>query len=133
MLHHVFDPRPIFEECYRILRKDGYLYSDHDVNYYFGRFYHVLYQVKYRNKPGYDSEIEEIAEYHNTQSSGLNPIELKNALCEIGFREVEVKFMQTSNPSLGCFQKAALKVLKIVSKLCPLKSFFTHFSLIAKK
>jgi len=72
MLHHLLKHDKLFNECYRILRPGGSLYTDHDPNYFLNRFYHVFYKIIHRKTPGFGSDLEELAEYHNSYSSGIS-------------------------------------------------------------
>src|ERR1041385_7965770 len=95
VLHHILDPRATFSEAYRCLRPGGYLYTDHDPTWHFHRFYHLYYRLRYRGRPGFGSDDEEIAEVHNTQGGGLNPERLASTLRDAGFREVEIRYRHT--------------------------------------
>ena len=133
MLHHLLSHKILFKECYRVLQDGGTLYTDHDPNYFLNRFYHIYYKIRYRNKPGFGSDIAELAEYHNAYSAGINPVELKKILLEIGFSRVEIRYRITDKQSWSGLMKIVIPLLRVISKIAPLKSFFTHFSIIAVK
>jgi len=133
MLHHLLTHEVLFQECYRVLQAGGTLYTDHDPNYFLNRFYHIYYKLRYRNKPGFGSDIAELAEYHNAYSSGINPVELKKILLKIGFSKVEIRYRITDKQHWSGIMKVLIPFLRIVSKVIPAKSFFTHFSLLAVK
>ena len=133
MLHHLLTHETLFRECFRVLNDGGTLYTDHDPNYYLNRFYHIFYSLRYRNQPGFGSEAEELAEYHNAYSSGINPLELKKILLEIGFSKVDITYRITDKQNWNGFMKIAVPALRGISKILPLKSFFTHFSILAVK
>ena len=133
MLHHLLTHETLFSECFRVLKNGGTLYTDHDPNYFLNRFYHIFYTLRYRNKPGFGSDIEELAEYHNAYSSGIDPVKLKRMLLEIGFAKVDITYRITDKQHWEGFMKIAVPTLRIISKILPLKSFFTHFSIIAVK
>ena len=133
MLHHLLKHDKVFKECYRILKPGGTLYTDHDPNYFFNRFYHFFYRLKYKNRPGFGSDLEELAEYHNAYSSGINPEELKRILKEIGFSKVKITYRMTDKTDWSGIKKAAVLLLKLTAALIPAKMFFTHFSIVAEK
>lgn len=132
-LHHLFDPQPVLNMAFQALKKNGILYTDHDPNYFFTRFYHHYYQLRYRKQPGFGTTEEEIAEYHHTQTPGLNPIKLRAQLLKIGFKQVRIYYRHTCNPSFSLPYRFFLAVFKIFSYLMPLKSLYTHFYIIARK
>jgi ubiquinone/menaquinone biosynthesis C-methylase UbiE len=133
MLHHLYKHNEVIEECFRILKPGGVLYTDHDPNYFFNRFYHLYYRIIFRNQHGFGSKTEDMAEYHNSQSSGINPEKLKEILLETGFRKVEVEYRLTDRSSWTGVKAGAVKILKLMSAIYPAKSFSTHFSIIAQK
>ena len=133
MLHHLLKHEKIFRECFRILKEGGTLYTDHDPNYFLNRFYHLFYKIRYRNKSGFGSDMEELAEYHNTYSSGINPKKLKKLLLEIGFKEVKIIYRVTDKTNWTGLMRITVPALRIIGKIIPVKSFFTHFAIIARK
>ncbi len=133
LLHHLYKHDKLFQESFRLLKEDGFLYTDHDPNYFFTRFYRIFYKLKYRNKPGFGSELDELAEYHNSTSLGINPLKLKKILLDIGFKDVRVIYRITDRPHWSGLMKISVELLKIVSKIIPAKTFYTHFSIIARK
>jgi ubiquinone/menaquinone biosynthesis C-methylase UbiE len=133
MLHHLLKHDKVFNECYRVLKPGGILYTDHDPNYFFNRFYHIFYRLKHKNKPGFGSDLEELAEYHNAYSSGINPEELKRILKEIGFSKVKITYRMTDKTNWTGIKKIAVLLLKLTVAVIPVKIFFTHFSIVAEK
>lgn len=132
-LHHMINPLRALHEGYYLLKPAGYLYTDHDPNYFFGRFYHRYYQLRYRKRPGFESTDAEIAEYHHTQSPGLDPEYIKDGLRKMEFHNIELYYRHTSNSRLSAVQQLALAILKLFSYLFPFRSFYTHFFIIACK
>jgi ubiquinone/menaquinone biosynthesis C-methylase UbiE len=133
MLHHLLTHEKLFQQCYNVLKDGGTLYTDHDPNYFLNRFYHLIYKLRYRNRPGFGSDLEELAEYHNAYSSGINPVELKKVLLQIGFSEVRITYRYTDRTHWHGLMSIVGPLLKLVSRIIPAKSFFTHFSIIAIK
>lgn len=133
MLHHLLSHEKLFQECHRVLKDGGTLYTDHDPNYYLNRFYHPFYKVRHRVNPGFSSDAEELAEYHNSQSSGINPLLLKKQLLNIGFKKVVVSFRITDKSTWKGAMRVIVPSLRCISRIIPLKSFFTHFSITAIK
>ncbi len=133
LLHHLMTHEKLFSETFRILKNGGTLYTDHDPNYFFNRFYHIFYKIKYRNRPGFGSLKEELAEYHNTMSPGINPEKLKSTLLSIGFKDVRVIYRVTSRGDLKGLAAFSVFLLTWISKYVTLKSFNTHFSIVAIK
>ncbi len=133
LLHHLFDHKNLFQEAYRVLKKGGILYTDHDPNYFFARFYSFYYRLRYLSKPGFENEETEISEWHNTRSSGLNPQFLEKQMYGAGFAKVQIGYRLTTNPGLGRMFKLARTIMKGTSKVIPAKSLHTHFYIIATK
>ena len=133
LLHHLFSHEKIFSEIFRILKPGGSVYTDHDPNYFFNRFYRIFYRIKYRNRPGFGSDLEEMAEYHNTISPGINPEKLKDDMARIGYTDIVIKYRLTDRPNWNLPMGAAVGILGLAGKIIGSKSFFTHFSITARK
>lgn len=133
LLHHLLDHEKLFRESHRILCNGGTLYTDHDPNYFFNRFYHIYYRIRFSGKHGFASATEDLAEYHNVYSSGIDPEHLKKILLQIGFRKVDVVYRITDNRNMGFVKNCFLSFLRLAVRLLPLKSFHTHFAIIAVK
>jgi ubiquinone/menaquinone biosynthesis C-methylase UbiE len=133
VLHHIVDHRPVFESAFRVLKPDGVLYTDHDPNYFFGRFYHAYYRLRHRSRPGFGSTDAELSEWHHTQTGGLNPYDLRDLLRDVGFRTAELRLWMTTNPALPFFFRMIRRIMRAAVRLHPAPSLFTHFRLIARK
>lgn len=133
LLHHLLEHRALFAECHRVLRSGGVLYTDHDPNYFFNRFYHVYYSLRFAGRHGFGTDAGDLAEYHNVFSPGINPVELRRTLLGIGFNEVVIRYRVTDNRSWGGLKGACAAVIRGFARVLPLKSLNTHFSLFAVK
>jgi ubiquinone/menaquinone biosynthesis C-methylase UbiE len=133
MLHHLLEHEKLFKECHRVLKSGGTLYTDHDPNYFFTRFHRIFYRIKHGNTPGFGSETEELAEYHNSYSSGINPEKLRKLLLDSGFSTVKIGYRVTDSEKYSGIANFARNALRLTASVIPLKSFHTHFSIIAIK
>lgn len=133
MLHHLYSHEKLFEECHRILKKGGILYTDHDPNYFFNRFYHVYYRLRFAGKHGFGSEKGDLAEYHNVFTPGINPEKLKEILLKTGFSEVKISYRITDRDTWSPAKKMFVTFLRGITKFVHNKSLYTHFSIIAVK
>jgi SAM-dependent methyltransferase len=133
LVHHLLDPGPVFRAAYRLLRPGGLLYIDHDPNYFFGRFHHIYYRVRWADRPGFGSWDAEMSEWHHTRTGGLNPDEMRLKLERAGFRDVQVRFRITTNPELPLGFRMIRAVMRALVKIYPFKSLHTHFWILARK
>jgi ubiquinone/menaquinone biosynthesis C-methylase UbiE len=133
VLHHLLDAGTALTDAYRVLAPGGTLYIDHDPNYFFGRFFHFYYRMTTLRRPGFGDSETELSEWHHTRTGGINPEELATRLRRIGFRTVQVRYRMTSNPNLSPIFRWVRTVLKAASRVIQLKSFYTHFSILAVK
>ncbi len=133
VLHHLVDHASVFRAVYRVLKPGGALYADHDPNYYFGRFYHFYYRMRYLNQHGFGTEDAEMSEWHHTRTGGLNPFVMKALLLKAGFSKVDIHFRITTNPALSPPFKVIRFLMRSLTKLYPFKSLYTHFWIVARK
>ena len=133
LLHHHPDPPAALRDATRCLKPGGWLYTDHDRNYFFGRFYHLYYKLRYARRPGFGSDLAEIAEYHNTQTGGLNPEHLADVLRSCGCSPVRVQYRLTASPALSRTQRLLRALMRAGLRIHPFRSLHTHFSLLARK
>jgi SAM-dependent methyltransferase len=133
LVHHLLDPARVFQEAYRVLRPGGRLYLDHDPNYFFGRFHHVYYRVRYSQRPGFGTWDAELSEWHHTRTGGVNPDEIRRKLERAGFRHAEIRYRITTNPALPLGFRVIRSIMRTLVKIHPFKSLHTHFSVVARK
>lgn len=133
VLHHLYDHKRLLAECHRTLRKGGALYTDHDPNYHFNRYYHFLYKLWYRGRHGFGSAIDDLAEYHHVFSPGINPDAIVETLESLGFNDIDVRYRHSDNENFHGLKRLVLNTLKLVSKWIPWRGFFTHFTVLARK
>jgi ubiquinone/menaquinone biosynthesis C-methylase UbiE len=133
LLHHLYSHEKLFSEIYRVLKNGGSVYTDHDPNYFFNRFYHLFYKIRFRGKHGFGSEKHDLSEYHNALSPGINPQKLSEIMAKIGFTDVKITYRLTDRANWSGSAKFAYRILKILNKFIPAKSLKTHFSITAIK
>lgn len=95
VLHHIYDHRPLFKEAYRVLKKGGILYTDHDMDVSFSKrfrfplkIYRYVFDAgkKYmRAKKEITEELYKLSEIH---SEGINSDMLISKLQREGFKDV---------------------------------------------
>jgi len=135
LLHHLYDPGVCLKNVYDSLKEGGYLYSDHDPNFFFVKRFNWWKKIRkvFLNKElskSVDTRVDELeakAEYHNTFSPGLNPEKLVKILYGIGFKEVKLVYRFPPTPD------KFTKCLIFLNKLAPSKTYKCYFSIIARK
>ena len=133
LVHHIIDAGPVFRGAWQVLKPGGRIYIDHDPNYYFGRFYHVYYRVRWSGRPGFGTWDAELSEWHHTRSGGLNPDRVAEQLERAGFRDIRVRFRITTNPRLPPAFRMVRSVMRAIVRVYPFKSLHTHFQVTARK
>jgi len=135
-LHHLFEPRDLFTEAFRVLKNGGVFYSDHDIEESFVRHFKVPLKVfRFFNDhgPKYiaacpQSKMKdyEISEFHG--GTGLSGRKLLAQLKEIGFSEINVTYHWNG----GGAPEKILDFLKI-KKLLSREGFAPNLRIIARK
>lgn len=133
LLHHLVSHERLFIEIHRVLKAGGSIYTDHDPNYFFNRFYRPLYKFKFMNKHGFGDEKNDLAEYHNVFTPGINPESLAKIMANIGFLDIKIQYHLTDRSEWRGIAKFAFFCLAKLNKIFPFKSLRTHFSITARK
>jgi ubiquinone/menaquinone biosynthesis C-methylase UbiE len=154
VLHHIYDPASVIKEAYRVLKKGGYLYTDHDPNYWSNLRVSSLFPMMRSSytfvitrffsradvQKGDVEKLSDVAEYHNTVSHGFKPEELKNTFLEIGFSDVQLKLHgNTAHVDRGRIKeltvmyKARLGATVILKRRFDLENLLPYIMVIARK
>ncbi len=98
-LHHCYGFEGLFKEIYRVLKRGGLYYSDHDMNDQFYTRYKTLLRLyrsvfnplrRYRRQCPSLQEMEyHLSEYH---SKGIPTHEIRSLLEAVGFSKVSMTF-----------------------------------------
>lgn len=99
-LHHLFNPSEFFAEAYRVLRKGGVLYCDHDIEQTFVRRFRLplrAYRALFDHGHGYlekcpaaSKQDYNLSEFHGDR--GLDGAELTRSLAALGFKVTTVSY-----------------------------------------
>ncbi len=99
VLHHCFEYEPMFNEIYRVLKKGGIYYSDHDMDsMFFSRFepllkiYRRLTDPKRRFLSEYKNLSAEIYDWTEFHSKGIPADKIAQVLAKTGFKEVGLSY-----------------------------------------
>ncbi|MFC1807308.1 class I SAM-dependent methyltransferase [Candidatus Omnitrophota bacterium] len=89
VIHHFYDYRPVLDEAYRVLKKGGVIYIDHDMNRTFFKnfrpFISIYRRLSAKEKILRERGIEELhalSEYH---SEGIEFEQVRDYLISLGF------------------------------------------------
>lgn len=99
VLHHCYSFEKMFNEIYRVLKKGGRFYSDHDMDSFFYNRYKSLLKI-YRRinnaKKHYLSKFnqltEEIYNYSEFHQKGIPSDSIIKMLNDIGFKDIRLKY-----------------------------------------
>lgn len=99
VLHHCYSFEKMFAEIYRILKKDGIFYSDHDIDsLFFERFKPLvkLYRRINNAKKRYLSKFADLSEdmynYSEFYKEGIPSDRIGKMLQKIGFKKVLIQY-----------------------------------------
>jgi len=99
VLHHSYSFERIFSEIYRILKKNGIYYSDHDVDaFFFKKFrplltlYRAMTDEKKYFLKKYSSVSREMYDYSEYHRNGIASDKIGIMLKEFGFRQVKIQY-----------------------------------------
>ncbi len=135
-LHHLYDPLDFFKDAYRVLKPGGFVYTDHDIEYKFVRYFKIplkIYRYFFDHGPKYISACPEcsitdyeLSEYHG--EIGISGEKLVKALRLIGFTTIEVSYHWEG----GGFPEKILGFLKL-KKFLSRAGFAPNLRIIASK
>lgn len=132
VLHHCFNLEQLLSELHRVLKPGGMLYTDNDSNKNFYRIWNWWLKLRrkfFRKKQAflseYDSELERIAEYH--QSTGIDINYIEGIIKVLGFQDWVVEQYFPSNPD------RFTKILMWLSYYKSFDCFYYYFSVLARK
>ena len=99
VLHHIYNHKPLIKEIYRVLKKDGVLYTDHDMDKTFNKqfkiplvFYRIIFDAckKYKKaKKEITGEMYRLSEIH---SDGIDSYKILSYLEVEGFSDINCYF-----------------------------------------
>lgn len=99
VLHHISDHTPVIKEVYRVLKKEGMFYTDHDIDRRFVKIFYIplkIYRKIFNAGKRYikankniTRKLYELSEVH---SDGIEVFNLIKNLKSVGFIEVQVYY-----------------------------------------
>jgi ubiquinone/menaquinone biosynthesis C-methylase UbiE len=99
VLHHCYSFEKMFHEIYRVLKKGGRFYSDHDMDAFFYNRYRSLlkiYRMMNNAKKHYLSKFsqltEEIYNCSEFHQKGIPSDSIRNMLNDIGFKDIKMEY-----------------------------------------
>ena len=98
-LHHCHSFERLCEEIYRILKKGGFFYSDHDMDISFNsrfkpmmKIYRKVHNAKKRYLKNFETLSEDLYDCTEFHQNGIQPDQICSLLERIGFRKVNISF-----------------------------------------
>lgn len=99
VMHHIYDHRPLLKEIFRVLKKDGILYTDHDMDKTFNnRFkiplivYRAIFDACKKYKKAKKEITDEMYELSEIHSDGIDSHQIVSYLEEEGFSHINCFF-----------------------------------------
>lgn len=96
VLHHLFDHKSLLKEVYRVLKKGGILYTDHDMDkFFYDRFrlplkvYRSIFNAGRRYMKARSEITEEMYRLSEIHSDGIDSNSILSILKEEGFMKVD--------------------------------------------
>ena len=114
VLHHFFDYNQVLSECLRVLKTGGVAYFDFEPNAHFQEKWRPLVRLRRKFvKPSPSSEegLEELAEFHNNYSLGIN----FQSIMERFYDEIEL--IECSGRFPGTLTGSILRRLKFMGDI----------------
>ncbi|MCO5144472.1 MAG: class I SAM-dependent methyltransferase [Oligoflexia bacterium] len=99
-LHHIHSPEKVFQEAFRVLRPNGFFYSDHDIETKFISNWKIPLKI-YRSffdheksylekNPNLNHQDYSLTEFHG--NSGISGQDSLKKLTELGFTNIRINF-----------------------------------------
>ncbi|MDP3445883.1 MAG: class I SAM-dependent methyltransferase [Ignavibacteria bacterium] len=134
LLHIIPDISEFYKEAYRVLKKGGCLYTDGDRNIFLIKIMRKFKMIQYRltgnkNKFEYWSKIFITKE--NFHQEGIDYVQLKIKLLQIGFSNVVITPWFSANPNLD--KNIVYHFLKNLLVFFKFNFFSTHIQILAIK
>lgn len=135
VLHHISDHTSVIREVYRVLKKEGIFYTDHDIDRRFVKIFYIplkiyrkIFDAEKRYIKANKNITRELYELSEVHSDGIDVNNLIRDLKSIGFSEIQVYYHWIG---LSNFINNIMKLFG--NKRNFLRGFAPSFSIIAKK
>ncbi len=99
VLHHIFDHRPLAREFYRVLKRDGILYTDHDMDSAFNdrfapllKIYRFVFDARRRYAKARGEITKELYDLTEVHSEGIDSDATVAALKDAVFRDITRRY-----------------------------------------
>lgn len=131
VLHHILDWKNVLKEIHRVTQPGGILYMDAEPNAeFYARFKRLIMMRRgfLRTVARHDQikNLEEVAEYHQTQKLGFDLSEITTFLEATGYASVDVEFFTHNSLASKTFST-------LIKFFSPTRKSYPYFRLTAKK
>jgi len=99
VLHHCYNTLPVFKEAYRVLKKGGVLYTDHDIEKKFAdrfniplKIYRRIFDAKKQFPEEYRSIADQFFDITEIHAWGIDAGEISLELQKVGFKDIQMTF-----------------------------------------